>query len=75
MNILNLFKRQDRCERLTDSIFRTVLREVFNLNDYELKFITRAKVGSCLFKTARKRIKLNVILTDDELQAFSTTPI
>ncbi len=52
-----------------------VLRDVFKLNPSELNFIVNASVGSCIFKTAGKKIKLKVKPTKEELSAFSTTPV
>jgi len=51
------------------------LIDVFKLNTAELNMVINAGIGVCLFKTGGKKIKLRVIPTQEELEAFSTTPV
>ena len=50
------------------------LVDVFKLTPAELNMVLNASVGVCLFKTGGKKIKLRILPTQEELEAFSTRP-
>jgi len=52
---------------------RDAVREIYKLSNAEADYLVNAPVGSGILKAGRKRITLQVLPTEDELQLFSTT--
>jgi DNA helicase HerA-like ATPase len=52
---------------------RDACKEVYKLSDAEAEYLVNAPVGSGILKAGRKRITIQVLPTEEELKAFSTT--
>jgi hypothetical protein len=47
--------------------------EIYKLSDSEAEYLVNAPVGSGILKAGRKRITMQVLPTQEELGAFSTS--
>ncbi|MEM4592363.1 MAG: DUF87 domain-containing protein [Sulfolobales archaeon] len=52
---------------------RDAIKSIYKLSDAEADFLVNAPVGSGILKAGRKRLTLQVLPTEEELQLFSTT--
>jgi adenylate kinase len=52
---------------------RDACKEIYKLSDSEAEYLVNAPVGSGILKAGRKRITVQVLPTEEELKAFSTT--
>ncbi|MEM4481421.1 MAG: DUF87 domain-containing protein [Desulfurococcaceae archaeon] len=52
---------------------RDAVREIYKLSSAEADYLVSARVGSGILKASRKRITLQVLPTQEELELFSTT--
>jgi type IV secretion system protein VirB4 len=52
---------------------RDACKEIYKLSDSEAEYLVNAPVGSGILKAGRKRITVQVLPTEDELKAFSTS--
>jgi len=52
---------------------RDACKEIYKLSDAEAEYLVNAPVGSGILKAGRKRITIQVLPTEEELKAFSTT--
>jgi hypothetical protein len=52
---------------------RDTLRDVLKLTDSEVEYLVQAPTGSGILKAGRKRLTIQVLLTEEELEMFSTT--
>jgi type IV secretory pathway VirB4 component len=52
---------------------RNACKEIYKLSDSEAEYLVNAPVGSGILKAGRKRITVQVLPTEDELKAFSTS--
>jgi len=52
---------------------RDACKEIYKLSDSEAEYLVNAPVGSGILKAGRKRITIQVLPTEGELKAFSTT--
>jgi len=52
---------------------RDACKEIYKLSDSEAEYLVNAPVGSGILKAGRKRITIQVLPTQEELKAFSTT--
>ena len=48
-------------------------KEIYKLSDLEAEYLVNAPVASGILKAGRKRITMQVLPTEEELRAFSTT--
>ena len=52
---------------------RDTCKEIYKLSDSEAEYLVNAPVGSGILKAGRKRITIQVLPTQEELGAFSTS--
>ena len=52
---------------------RDACKEIYKLSDVEAEYLVNAPTGSGILKAGRKRITIQVLPTEEELKAFSTT--
>jgi type IV secretion system protein VirB4 len=52
---------------------RDTLKEVLKLTDSEIEYLVQAVAGSGILKAGRKRLTVQVLPTEEELEMFSTT--
>jgi len=52
---------------------RDTLKEVLKLTDPEIEYLIQAPTGSGILKAGRKRLTIQVLPTEEELEMFSTT--
>jgi len=52
---------------------RDACKEIYKLSDAEAEYLVSAPTGSGILKAGRRRITLQVLPTEEELEAFSTT--
>jgi hypothetical protein len=52
---------------------RDTLKEVLKLTDSEIEYLIQAPTGSGILKAGRKRLTIQVLPTEEELEMFSTT--
>ena len=52
---------------------RDACKEIYKLSDSEAEYLVNAPTGSGILKAGRKRITIQVLPTEEELKAFSTT--
>lgn len=52
---------------------RDAVKQIYKLSDAEADFLVNATTGTGILKAGRKRLTLNVLPTEEELEAFSTT--
>jgi type IV secretion system protein VirB4 len=52
---------------------RDTLRDVLKLTDSEVEYLVQAPIGSGILKAGRKRLTVQVLPTEEELEMFSTT--
>jgi type IV secretion system protein VirB4 len=52
---------------------RDACKEIYKLSDSEAEYLVNAPTGSGILKAGRKRITMQVLPTEEELRAFSTT--
>lgn len=52
---------------------RDAVKQIYRLSDAEADFLVNAPIGSGILKAGRKRLTLQVLPTEEELQMFSTT--
>jgi hypothetical protein len=52
---------------------RDACKEIYKLSDSEAEYLVNAPTGSGILKAGRKRITIQVLPTEGELKAFSTT--
>jgi len=53
---------------------RNVAKQIYRLSGTEAKLPVAAPIGSGILKSCRKRLRVAVMPTPEELEAFSTTP-
>ena len=52
---------------------RDACKEIYKLSDSEAEYLVNAPTGSGILKAGRKRITIQVLPTQEELGAFSTS--
>jgi hypothetical protein len=53
---------------------RDAVRQIYRLSDAEAELLVAAPVGSGILKSGRRRLRVSILPTPEELEAFSTTP-